>query len=189
MRKAVPLVVLIVLIPRALEAQHPRNLDIPRYELGLQLDLNYLDQAGDLGGGGGRFHYNFNNNFALDSQLTHRLQGEFGQTNLFCGLRAGQRIQNYGFFLRARPGLIHFGTAHGASYLTRNTIPTFDVGATFENYNGPILLRLDLGAVIVAYGNAAVAPPPPPAILLGPAPTRLGTRASPTFGLSVAFRF
>lgn len=189
MRQAAFLLALTILIPRVLEAQQPRNLDIPRYEVGLQLDLNYFDQAGDLGGGGGRFHYNFDNHFALDTQLTHRIQGEFGQTNFFCGVRAGQHFHDYGLFFRARPGLIHFGTAHGASYLTRNTIPAFDVGATIENYNGPILLRLDLGATIVGFGSATVAPPPPPAILLGPAPTRLGTRTSPAIGLGVAFRF
>jgi hypothetical protein len=48
-------------------------LEVPRYEVGIQFDFHYLDGVGEWGGGfGPRFHYNFNEHFALDSELTYR---------------------------------------------------------------------------------------------------------------------
>ncbi|HKV26131.1 MAG TPA: hypothetical protein VJN93_16165 [Candidatus Acidoferrum sp.] len=200
MRYILGVAVLCFLISPAAKAQ---TLDVPRYELGLQLDFNYLDGIGDWGGGSGvRFHYNFDEHLALDSELLYRQHGvtifqnplqpqtgAIGQTTGLFGLRAGQRVEEVGFFVHARAGFLHFGSDNGATLLTRHTVPAFDVGGTLERYAGPVILRLDLGEMIVRYGNATVSsggfpfgPPVPP-------PGRLGTRASPVVGLGIAFRF
>jgi hypothetical protein len=61
------------LIPQTLHAQMRQNLDLPRYELGVQANINHLDGVEEWGGGiGARFHYNFDQHFALDSELTYR---------------------------------------------------------------------------------------------------------------------
>lgn len=143
-------------------------------------------------------HYNFNEHFALDSQIIFRQHdvsvpmgtavgtGAIGQTTGLFGLRAGQRVQDIGFFLHARAGFLHFGSDNGVSLLSRNTFPTFDVGGALERYTGPMILRFEMGELIVAYGNATVSPEP---YQVPPPPTRLGTRASPVLGLGIGFRF
>jgi len=171
---------------------------VPRYEVGAQFDFNRLSGIGESGGGfGGRFDFNFDDHFALDAELTHRQHillpttglppsPIIGQTNGLFGLRVGQRVYNGGVFAHARAGFVHFGTSDGVSLLSRRTFTAAEFGGTFETYMGPVILRLDLGESIVAYGNAQVT-----ANSLGPPPTLgpLGTRASPIVGLGFAFRF
>jgi hypothetical protein len=189
------------LIPQMLYAQRWQNTDLPRYELGVQANVNYLDGVGEWGGGiGGRFHYNFDQHFALDCELTYRqhdlatLSGlslntaVVGQTSGLFGLRAGQRDGEYGFFAQARAGFLHFSNGNGASLLTRNTVPAFDVGGSFERYHGPVILRFGLSELIVPYGNTKIPPGPPstpPQLQPGP----LGTRASPMVSFGFAVRF
>ena len=201
MRRALLFFILCCSIPAALCAQGRYDLRVPRFEIGAQFDFNYLDGVKVWGGGlGGRFTYNFNEHVALDASLTYRQHDvlplgpallappAIGQTNGLFGIRAGQRFEDYGFFGHARVGFTHFGSADGVSLLSRNTVPAFEVGGTIENYRGPVVLRFDLGELIVAYGNATVfdsqlvSPPPPP-------PVRLGTRASPMVGFGFAVRF
>jgi hypothetical protein len=201
MRQFLLLVVLLFSVSPVLYAQRSHYLEVPRYEVGIQFNVHYLDGVGEWGGGvGARFHYNFDEHFALDSELTYRqhdvsniaapipVPGVVGQTSGLFGIRAGQRFNNTGAFVHARAGFIHFGADHGVTLLTRNTVPAFDVGATFERYSGPAIFRFDLGEMIVSYGNAIVAPGP---LLLPPQPPpgRLGTRASPAVGIGFAIRF
>jgi len=180
-------------------AQRYYEGDVPRYEIGAQFDIHYLNGIQEWGGGLGlRFHYNFNEHVALDSELVYRQHNllassgtttqsaTIGQTSGLFGVRAGQHTAYYGVFANARAGFLHFGTSNGVSLLNRSTVPAFNVGGTFERYHGPVVLRFDLGELIVAYGNAQatgglLGPPPPPG--------RLGTRASPIAGLGFAVRF
>lgn len=201
MRRLVLLILLSVLIPAALCAQSSHYGEIPKFELGVQYDITYLSGVGDWGGGiGARFHYNFDEHFALDTAVTYRQHnvasfsntipttGVVGQTTGLFGIRAGQRFENSGFFAHARAGFLNFGSDNGLTLLTRNTLPAFDVGATVERYSGPVILRFDLGEMIVPYGNATVfnsAPPQP----LQPPPVRLGTRTSVVLGIGFAVRF
>jgi hypothetical protein len=168
---------------------------IPRVEAGLQIDFAVLGPVGLVGGAGGRFHYNFTSHYALDTEITYHQQDvspgnnflapavTLGQTNAFAGLRAGFREQNVGAFFRVRGGALHFDSAHGAQLLSRRNIPAVDVGITLEHYRGPMILRTDLGEWIMFAGNATVPTGFPPA------PTRLGTRLSFSFGLGAAIRF
>ena len=73
----------------------------------------------------------------------------------------------------------------GVTLLTRNTVPAVEVGGTLEHYSGPVVLRFDLGELIVPYGNASLASFSPQL----PPPGRLGTQASPIVGLGFAVRF
>ena len=198
MRRAVFFVILLCGISPQLFAQRYYGSENPRYEVGVQADIHYLDGVGEWGGGlGFRFNYNFNEHVALDSELVFRQHNLLasnatqsfvvGQTTGWFGVRAGKRVEDYGFFAHARAGFLHFGTDQGVTLLTRNTVPAFDVRGTLEHYYGPVMLRLELGEMIVAYGNARAASN----ISLGPppAPGRLGTRASPVLGLGFAVRF
>lgn len=200
MRRVMFLVILFCAIPAQLLAQSYYGPEVPRYEFGVQADIHYLDAVGEWGGGVGfRFDYNFNEHLALDSELVFRqhdllssnggstLPAVVGQTTGLFGVRAGKRNEDYGFFAHARAGFLHFGSDNGVSLLSRNTVPAFDVRGTLEHYHGPVILRLELGEMIVAYGNAQAASN----LTLGPpsAPGRLGTRASPVAGLGFAVRF
>lgn len=198
MRRAVLFVIFLCGISPQLLAQRYYDPEVPRYEVGVQADIHYLDGVGEWGGGiGFRFNYNFRENMALDSELLfrqhHLLASDgrttavVGQTTGLFGLRAGKRVEDYGFFAHARAGFLHFATDKGVTLLTGNTVPAFDLRGTLEHYYGPVILRLELGELIIAYGNAQAAsrltlgPPPPP--------ERLGTRASPVVGLGFAVRF
>lgn len=201
MRWVLVLLAVSIFIPQKLPAQLRQVEQVPRFEVGAQADFNYLDGIGEWGGGiGGQFDYNFNEHFAFDSQLTYRnhdistLVGPLltsrvvGQTSGLFGVRAGQRVRDYGFFATARAGFMHFGTDQGVSLLSRGTVPAFDVGGTFERYLGPVILRFGLGELIVPYGNTKVIPSP---LLMPPqaAPGPLGTRASPMVSVGFAIRF
>ena len=200
MRRAVFVVILVCGISPQLFAQRYYGSEVPRYEFGVQADIHYLDGVGEWGGGlGFRFNYNFNEHIALDSELVFRQHdllafngtttqsAVVGQTTGLFGLRAGKRVEDYGFFATARAGFLHFATDQGVTLLSRDTVSAFDVRGTLEHYYGPVILRLELGEMIVAYGNAQAASN----LTLGPppAPGRLGTRASPVVGLGFAVRF
>jgi hypothetical protein len=190
-----------ILIPQGLHAQLRRDPEVPRYELGMQTDFSYLAGFGVGGGGIGlRFHYNFAEHFALDSQLTYRQHnvanlvgtsfntGIVGQTTGLFGVRAGQRVGGCGFFAHARAGFLHFSKDKDIALLTRNTVPAFDAGGTLETYYGPTILRFGLSEMIVPYGNAKGSPGPP-VTPLQPPPGRLGTHASPMVSFGFAVRF
>ena len=56
-----------------------------------------------------------------------------------------------------------------------------------ERYAGPAIFRLDIGEMIVPYGNATLFQSPlAPQI---PPPGPLGTRANPSVEFGIAFRF
>lgn len=200
MRRAVFVVIFLCGISPQLFAQRYYDVEVPRYEVGVQADIHYLNGVHEWGGGlGFRFNYNFSEHIALDSELVFRQHdllvsngvtmqaAVVGQTTGLFGIRTGKRVEDYGFFAHARAGFLHFGTDQGVTLLTRNTVPAFDVRGTLEHYSGPVILRLELGEMIVAYGNAQAASN----ITLGPPPSpgRLGTRASPVVGLGFAVRF
>jgi hypothetical protein len=199
MRWVLFLLALTILVPQRVRAQRQHYEQTPRYELGVQANINYLNGIGEWGGGiGARFHYNFDEHFALDSELTYRQHNVLtpsglssalvGQTNGLFGIRAGQRDRDYGFFAHARAGFMHFSQDKGVSLLTKDSFPAFDVGGSLERYLGPVILRFGLSELIVPYGNARVSPGPPvtPA---QPPPGPLGTRASPMVGVGFAVRF
>lgn len=100
MRKPAILLLLFSALPTYAPAQS--SPDFRRYEVGAQFDVSYLSGVGDWGGGfGARLHYNFDEHFALDSELIFRqhdvasfnsttaFPGTVGQTTGLFGVRAG----------------------------------------------------------------------------------------------------
>jgi len=200
MRNAVFVLVFLFCLAVPLRAQSLPQLEIPRYELAAQADFHYLNGVGEWGGGIGlRFHFNLTDHVAFDSELVYRQHDlptlflattpppTISQTTGLFGVRVGKRLEGVGFFAHARAGFLNFGSWHGQSLLSRTTFPAFELGGTYEHYNGPVVLRFDLGALTIPYGGATVTPNPlafPPQ-----APGRLGTRVSPLASVGFGIRF
>jgi len=96
-----------------------------RYEVGVQITGVHLHKI-DEGpfGVGGRFHYNFTPLVAADIELTHYPEnpsGNFGETTTLLGARLGKHFDRFGAFVKARPGLIHFGGEYFSLRLDRKT--------------------------------------------------------------------
>jgi hypothetical protein len=124
--------------------------------------LSYINMSKSIGEGpggfGGRFSYNFNKYFAFDSDISYYPQnpsGNFGQTLVSAGAKAGIRSSKVGVFAKAKPGIIHFG---GNAFQAHNNGSrdyfSFDIGAVLEYYsNSHVLLRLDIGDNIINFGD------------------------------------
>jgi hypothetical protein len=198
MPKAVFFLILACGIPPKVFAQRYHDPELPLYELGLRFDVANFGSAGSKAGGGVTFHYNFNHHLALDSQFTFGPATVVanGHTTFLMGVRAGQRVEDCGFFLHARGGFLHYDNS--TSSLSRNSFPAFDLGGTLEFYEGAarqrwggsMVFRLEMGALIVPYGNATIIPSDSSTIGSPPPPTgSLGTRVGPIIGLGIGFRF
>lgn len=97
MRRAAMLLLLFSALPAYTPAQS--SSDFRRYEVGAQFDVSYLSGVGDWGGGfGARFHYNFDEHIALDSELIFRQHdvASFNSTAAFTGT-VGQTTGMFGF--------------------------------------------------------------------------------------------
>jgi hypothetical protein len=133
---------------------------VPKIETGGFLSyINMSESIGEGPGGfGGRFSYNFNQYFAFDADASYYPQnpsGNFGQTLVSAGVKAGIRSKKIGIFAKAKPGVIHFG---GNAFKAHNNGSrdyfSFDVGGVLEYYsNSHILLRLDISDNIIDFGN------------------------------------
>jgi|SRR5215831_4837150 len=151
--------------------------------------IDLRDLIGEKTGGlGGRFAYNFTNNFAFDAEVAYFPEdpsGNFGQTAALAGLRAGVRNENFGAFAKFRPGVVRFGGGvfrslnnHSQNYFA------VDMGASLEFYPSPrVIVRVDLGDTIVSFGANTINRPALPSTI------RPGTTHNfqPSFG--VGFRF
>jgi len=90
--------------------------------------------------------------------------GNFGETQLLAGVRTGVKLGQFGFFLKTRPGLVHFG---GDDFKERNhggsTNFAVDVGGVFEYYiSSRVALRLDWGDTMIRFPNPIVTATIPP---------------------------
>ncbi|MFL6331791.1 MAG: outer membrane beta-barrel protein [Pyrinomonadaceae bacterium] len=158
--------------------------DAPKFEVGAQFSSiavdddpsnNSICNACDefvYKGVGGRFTYNVNDHFAVETEvnffldenrayISRRVGGKPVQA-LF-GVKAGRRFGRVGLFGKVRPGVISFGGTiiNGrdgslliAPDLGRRTHFNLDVGGVFEVYpSRRVVLRLDAGDTIVHYGE------------------------------------
>jgi hypothetical protein len=124
--------------------------------------LSYINMAESTGEGpggfGGRFSYNFNRYVAFDADVSSYPQnpsGNFGQTLVSAGIKAGIRGGPIGIFAKAKPGFIHFG---GRGFRARHNgsrnFFSFDAGGVLELYpNSRVLLRLDISDTIIDFGD------------------------------------
>jgi hypothetical protein len=157
-------------------------------------------------GFGGRFTFNFNQMFALDSEWstspsdnTTLFGQEFagGRSNeIFAGIKAGGRIRRYGIFMKLRPGLITAGNVvktldFNSFALTtgRRIDPLLDAGGVLEFYPSKHwILRYDLSDTIIFYGDTAKVinlPPPLPTEVRGSGNSTQNFR----FTAGISYRF
>jgi hypothetical protein len=156
---------------------------------GFLTTIDLRDSIGEKPGGfGGRFTYNFTNNFAFDSEVAYFPEnpgGNFGQTVALAGLRAGIRSERYGGFAKVRPGVVRFG---GAFFRVRNdgsqNYFAVDVGGVLEFYPSPrVIVRFDIGDTIIPFGNNIINTGGLPSAI------RLGTTHNLQGSIGVGFRF
>jgi hypothetical protein len=164
----------------------PAELYGQRYEAGIQLSGVHLHKIDEGAFGiGGRFHYNVTNFLAADLELTRFPEnpaGNFGESALWGGVRAGRHFDRFGTFVKARPGWIHFGGEYFASRLDRKTHFMFDLGGIFEYYpSRRLFLRLEGGDMVIYFGGARLSN--------RPNPDALGTIHNFQSGAGFGFRF
>ena len=149
------------------------------FEIGANITGTFLREIGtrdagvgtSTGGLGGRFAYNFNEHFALDTEVNLFLgnpatsgrivQGQFG-------LKAGVRRGRVGVFGKIRPGFMYFrndpfgaGGTGGGLFGGRasSTEPMIDVGGVVEVYSSDaFFLRFDFGDTIINYRQRTIRP-------------------------------
>lgn len=133
---------------------------LPKIEAGAFLSyVNMSKSVGEGPGGfGGRVSYNLNNYLALEAEASHYPQnpsGNFGQSLVSAGVKAGIRSERVGLFAKARPGVMHFGgRAFRARHQGSQDYFAFDAGGVLELYpNSRVLLRLDISDTLVNFGD------------------------------------
>ena len=174
------------------QADKQDDQNTPRFELGGQFySLGFNDVVGNAGLGG-RFTYNLNRYFAIDSELnasiyvsdeTAGVTGALG----FAGVKVGRRFEKVGIFAKARPGFTtSFSRETGPSFFDseRVTKPAFDLGVVVEYYPSKhSVVRFDASDVIVGFGNDLIEE------VRCPCPRRIGTRHGLYLSIGYGFRF
>ena len=160
---------LIIFSPAAARAQGggAPDVDTHRTEVGVLYTGINLEGFGEtINGLGGRFGYNFNQHFALDTEFsffpeTHLGNSQFGQkTQAFAGVRAGARSQRVGLFAKLRPGVMFIGEVTSGFNCSSNGLGqtcrpshnnlALDAGGVLELYPSTrAIVRLDAGDTIV----------------------------------------
>jgi hypothetical protein len=131
-------------------------------EIGVQFTALRLSPLGEGAGAvGGRASYDLGFRrltVAPEVEVNYFPQnpsGNFGETQLLAGARAGAKIDQFGFFLKLRPGVVHFG---GGDFVERNGSSTnfaMDAGAVFEYYiSRRVALRVDWGDTMIYFPQA-----------------------------------
>ena len=166
----------LLLAPAAARAQVTDAPDVEahRAEVGVLYTGVKLEGFGEtVNGLGGRFGYNFNKNFALDTEFsffpeTHLGNRQFGQkTQAFAGVKAGARSRYVGVFAKLRPGVMFIGevtsgfncsgTSFGQTCRPSHNNLALDAGGVLELYpSARTIVRLDAGDTIVRIRNATL---------------------------------
>jgi outer membrane protein with beta-barrel domain len=144
------------------------DVDAHRAEVGAFYTGVNLDGFGEtVNGLGGRFSYNFNKHFALDTEFsffpeTHLGNSQFGQkAQAFAGVKAGARSNRVGLFAKLRPGVMFIGevtsgfNCSGQTCRPSHNNLALDAGGVLELYpSSRTIVRLDAGDTIVRIRNA-----------------------------------
>ncbi|HEX7317406.1 MAG TPA: outer membrane beta-barrel protein [Pyrinomonadaceae bacterium] len=175
------------------------DVDEHRAEVGAFYTGVNLEGFGEtINGLGGRFGYNFNKNFALDTEFsffpeTHLGNRQFGQkTQAFAGVRAGARTNRVGVFAKLRPGVMFIGEVTSGFNCSGNSLGqtcrpshnnfALDAGGVLELYpSARTIVRLDAGDTIVRLRSATLG-------LLTGGPTA-NTDTTHNFQFSVGFGY
>src|SRR5215468_901788 len=98
------------------------------------------------------------NHITVEGEANHfpeNPSGNFGETQVVGGIKAGGHIGSWGGFIKIRPGLLHFG---GRDFRARNSAldhAILDIGAVAErSITERMVFRMDFGNTIIFYrGN------------------------------------
>lgn len=147
----------VLLVGRAARAQdvmeHP-------WEAGFQVTaIEFRGPAEKPFGLGGRLGRNLNRHLSLEAEASYfpqNQQGNFGETQVVAGMKAGVWLGQWGAFFKVRPGLVHFG---GSFFRERNPNIAnrfaLDIGGVWElNLSSRFAGRMDIGDTMIFYGNA-----------------------------------
>lgn len=229
MRRKLFLRITTIAIPLLLSALNTQaqTTDVPKYEVAADFSTLRLNSGTTLPGVGGRFTYNINQHFALEAAgyffpgKCDTCIGEVtgGVAEGLFGVKAGKRFEKWGFFGKARPGIVSFGK--GALNITpaspggfpvqcfgpgpiappcftfettRLTHAALDLGGVLEFYpSRRIVVRFDGGDTMIRYGqrtfNTMIQNPATGAITVIPITGPANTRHSFQFMGGVGFRF
>lgn len=153
-----------------------QSQDVPKYEVGVEFTTLERDQFGSKKaepGVGGRFTYNFNETFAFEAAgylFPERCFscGNGGRMHqIVAGVKAGKRFEKWGFFAKARPGVVSFSqgevdfirlTPGGPLPIlvdvNRSNHFAVDVGGVVEFYpSRRIVTRFDVGDTMIHFGR------------------------------------
>jgi hypothetical protein len=149
------------------------------HEVGVVWTYTFLKEIGtrdagvgtEAAGMGGRFTYRIKPFLHLETEMNvlpgnsatsgNRVQGLFGA-------KMGVQWKKVGFFVKARPGFLHFrrdpfgvGVPSGTNFFSRerakSTEPTLDIGGVIEYLTeGGVTVRFDLGDSMVRYAPRTV---------------------------------
>jgi hypothetical protein len=83
--------------------------------------------------------------------------GNFGETQVVGGVRAGGYVDSWDGFIKIRPELLHFG---GRDFRARNSALDYavlDIGAVAQrNITKQLIVRMDFGSTLVFYRDNVV---------------------------------
>jgi hypothetical protein len=198
-----------------------QTTDVQKIEVGLQFtSITKPDYSGGSTepGVGARFTFNFNRSVAFEAVgnfFPHscrycggNLADNSGiiEQGLF-GIKVGKRLEKWGIFAKARPGVVRFGQGQ-TIYTINGTGPTAsvsvvrkgqsnfatDLGGVLEFYPSKrVVTRFDFGDTLIHYGsrqsNFLSFDPTTGAPILVPFTTRSETRHNFQFMAGVAWRF
>jgi len=130
-----------------------------KFQLGAEftgLHLHKIDEAPF--GVGIRFQYKPQPFWAADLELSHYPSfgtHNFGETAALAGVGAGASFDAFGVFIKARPGVMHFGGDYFRAVLDHRTHFIVDIGGMVEYYpTRRVFLRIDTGDTVIYYGNS-----------------------------------
>jgi hypothetical protein len=130
-----------------------------KWEAGFQVTTIQLGAPAEKPFGlGGRIGRELSNHITVETEANHfpeNPSGNFGETQVVGGVKAGGYVGSWGGFVKIRPGLLHFG---GRDFRARNLALDYavlDIGAVAEHsITERMFFRMDFGNTVVFYrGN------------------------------------
>lgn len=194
-----------------------QSQDLPKFEVAAEFTIFERDDFSNRRtepGIGGRFTYNLNRVFSLEAAgyffpkecFNCRNNGRMIQA--LGGVKAGKRLEKWGIFGKARPGIVSFSDGEFNIFPTGPVTPTSifevranrvtsfatDIGAVVEFYPSKrIVTRFDAGDTIVYFTrrttNNIQFDPATNSSFIGPVTTPARTTHSFQFMASAGFRF
>jgi len=176
--------------------------DLPRLEVGIHYTSLHLAALQEWPGGfGGRFGYNLFEYVTLEGEYNYFPVREpkstgspafpairsglswFGESQVLFGIKAGIRIERFGFFGKVKPGLIYLTDRQNLQNLIDQSRLRFalELGGVFEYCLSPsVALRVDMGETLIDFGRYRA---------IGDYPSQKTPNRGFQAGVGIVFRF